>query len=122
MQRKWVFNLQQLSLSSCMTFMFIITRVCDRCSVFPCMLLDGDGKPKSWPDKNAHSFLKSYCQVFYVENKFKVIRKKKKFVIDYKSLNLFLKNDKFSLFKIQLLFVQLYKVKILFKFDLKVGF
>ncbi|KAH9686095.1 hypothetical protein KPL70_014223 [Citrus sinensis] len=46
-------------------------------------------------------------QVFYVEKRSELVRGKKRLVIDYQPLNAFLRDDKFSLPKIQSLFVHL---------------
>ena len=62
------------------------------------------------------------CQSFYVEKWYKIIRKKKRLVIDYQPLNCFLQDDKFPLPKIQSLFIHLYDAKVFSKFDLKAGF
>ena len=62
------------------------------------------------------------CQAFYVEKRSKLIRGKKRLVIDYQPLNAFLRDEKFPLLKIQSLFVHLQEAKIFSKFDLKVGF
>ena len=44
------------------------------------------------------------CQAFYVEKRSEKVRGKKRLVIDYRSLNLFLKDDKFPLPKIYTLY------------------
>ena len=62
------------------------------------------------------------CQAFYVEKRSELARGKKRLVIDYQSLNSFLKDDKFPLPKIQTLFVHLQGAQIFSKFDLKAGF
>ncbi|KAH9668361.1 hypothetical protein KPL70_021384 [Citrus sinensis] len=62
------------------------------------------------------------CQAFYVEKRSELVRGKKRLVIDYQSLNSFLKDDKFPLPKIQTLFVHLQGARIFSKFDLKAGF
>ncbi|KAH9716873.1 hypothetical protein KPL71_021611 [Citrus sinensis] len=62
------------------------------------------------------------CQAFYVEKRSELVRGKKRLVIDYQSLNSFLKDDKFPLPKIQTLFVHLQGAQIFSKFDLKAGF
>lgn len=62
------------------------------------------------------------CQAFYVEKRSEITRGKKRLVIDYKSLNYFLRDDKFPLPKISSLFVHITTTKIFSKFDLKAGF
>ena len=54
------------------------------------------------------------CQAFYVEKQSELVREKKRLVIDYQPLNSFLKDDKFSLPKIQTLFVHLQGARIFF--------
>lgn len=62
------------------------------------------------------------CQAFYVEKRSETIRGKKRFVIAYKPLNHFLRDDKFPLPRISSLFVHLSNACIFSKFDLKAGF
>ena len=62
------------------------------------------------------------CQTFYVEKRSEKTRGKKRLVIDYNPLNLFLKDDKFPLPKINTLFSHLHDAVIFSKFDLKEGF
>jgi hypothetical protein len=62
------------------------------------------------------------CQAFYVNKRSEQIDGKKRLVIDYKSLNQFLRDEKFPLPKIENLFIHLAKAKVFSKFDLKSGF
>ena len=62
------------------------------------------------------------CQVFYVEKRSEQIRGKKRLVIDYKPLNLFLQSDKFPVPRTNMLFSQLPGANIFSKFDLKGAF
>ncbi|XP_028798734.1 uncharacterized protein LOC114754141 [Neltuma alba] len=62
------------------------------------------------------------CQAFYVEKRSEIKRGKKRLVIDYKPLNIFLQDDKFPLLKPSSLTVHLKDAKIFSKFDLKAGF
>ena len=62
------------------------------------------------------------CQAFYVEKRSELKRGKKRLVIDYKPLNLFLRDDKFPVPKTSTLFAQLSKATIFSKFDLKGAF
>ena len=62
------------------------------------------------------------CQAFYVEKRSEKTRGKKRLVIEYKPLNLFLKDDKFPLPKINTLFSHLQDAVIFSKFDFKAGF
>ena len=62
------------------------------------------------------------CQAFYVEKRSEQIREKKRLVIDYKPLNLFLHDDKFPISRTNTLFAQLPKASIFSKFDLKGAF
>ena len=62
------------------------------------------------------------CQAFYVEKRSEQIRGKKRLVIDYKPLNLFLQSDKFPVPRTNMLFSQLPGANIFSKFDLKGAF
>ncbi|RYQ84276.1 hypothetical protein Ahy_B10g103413 isoform A [Arachis hypogaea] len=62
------------------------------------------------------------CQAFYVEKRAEQNRGKKRLVIDYKPLNVFLQDDKFPLPKISVITQRLSGAKIFSKFDLKAGF
>jgi len=62
------------------------------------------------------------CQAFYVEKRSEKIRGKKRLVIDYRPLNLFLKDDKFPLPKIYTLYSYITNAFVVSKFDLKSGF
>ncbi|QHO48460.1 polyprotein [Arachis hypogaea] len=62
------------------------------------------------------------CQAFYVEKRAEQNRGKKRLVIDYKPLNVFLQDDKFPLPKISVTTQRLSGAKIFSKFDLKAGF
>ncbi|KAH9697986.1 hypothetical protein KPL71_023827 [Citrus sinensis] len=62
------------------------------------------------------------CQAFYVEKHFEIVRGKKRLVIDYQPLNMFLQDDKFPLPRRQSMFTFLKNAQIFFKFDLKSGF
>ena len=62
------------------------------------------------------------CQAFYVEKRSELVRGKKRLVIDYQPLNIFLRDEKFPLPKIQSLFIHLQDARIFSKFDLKAGF
>ena len=62
------------------------------------------------------------CQAFYVNKRSEHARGKKRSVINYQTLNCFLRDDKFSLPKFFSLFTFLSGAKIFSKFDLKVGF
>ncbi|KAK2634894.1 hypothetical protein Ddye_029686 [Dipteronia dyeriana] len=59
------------------------------------------------------------CQAFYVEKRSEQLRGKKRLVIDYKSLNLFLQDDKFPVLRANSSFSQLPGDTIFSKFDLK---
>ncbi|KAK0585855.1 hypothetical protein LWI29_035139 [Acer saccharum] len=59
------------------------------------------------------------CQAFYVEKHSELLRGKKRLVVDYKPLNLFLRDDKFPVPKLNVLFSQLPGATIFSKFDLK---
>ena len=59
------------------------------------------------------------CQAFYVEKCFELVRGKKRLVIDYQPLNMFLQDDKFPLLKRQNIFTYLKNAQIFSKFDLK---
>ncbi|KAH9716905.1 hypothetical protein KPL71_021632 [Citrus sinensis] len=62
------------------------------------------------------------CQAFYVEKHSKIVRGKKRLVIDYQPLNMFLQDDKFPLPRRQSMFTFLKNAQIFSKFDLKSGF
>ncbi|RYQ97353.1 hypothetical protein Ahy_B08g093396 isoform A [Arachis hypogaea] len=62
------------------------------------------------------------CQAFYVEKRAEQNRGKKRLVIDYKPLNVFLQDDKFPLPRISVITQRLSGAKIFSKFDLKIGF
>ncbi|KAH9698014.1 hypothetical protein KPL71_023837 [Citrus sinensis] len=62
------------------------------------------------------------CQAFYVEKHSEIIRGKKRLVIDYQPLNMFLQDDKFPLPHRQRMFTFLKNAQIFSKFDLKSGF
>jgi len=62
------------------------------------------------------------CQAFYVEKRLEKLRGKKRLVIDYKPLNQFLRDDKFSIPKSSSLPILLKEALIFSKFDLKSGF
>jgi len=62
------------------------------------------------------------CQAFYVEKRSEKVRGKKRLVIDYRPLNLFLKDDKFPLPKIYTLYSYITNAFVFSKFDLKSGF
>ena len=62
------------------------------------------------------------CQAFYVEICSELVRGKKRLVIDYQPLNIFLQDDKFPLPKRQSIFTYLKNAQIFSKFDLKSGF
>ncbi|KAH9752180.1 hypothetical protein KPL71_014599 [Citrus sinensis] len=62
------------------------------------------------------------CQAFYVENHSEIVRGKKRLVIDYQPLNMFLQDDKFPLPRRQSMFTFLKNAQIFSKFDLKSGF
>ncbi|KAH9769510.1 hypothetical protein KPL71_012030 [Citrus sinensis] len=62
------------------------------------------------------------CQAFYVEKHSEIVRGKKRLVIDYQPLNMFLQDDKFPLPRRQSLFTFLKNAQIFSKFDLKSGF
>ncbi|KAH9671306.1 hypothetical protein KPL70_017324 [Citrus sinensis] len=62
------------------------------------------------------------CQAFYVEKHSEIIRGKKRLVIDYQPLNMFLQDDKFPLPRRQSMFTFLKNTQIFSKFDLKSGF
>ena len=59
---------------------------------------------------------------FYVEKHYEIVRGKKRLVIDYQPLNMFLQDDKFPLPKRQSMFTYLKNAQIFSKFDLKSGF
>ncbi|KAH9769440.1 hypothetical protein KPL71_012002 [Citrus sinensis] len=61
------------------------------------------------------------CQAFYVEKHSEVVRGKKRLVIDYQPLNMFLQDDKFPLPRRQSMFTFLKNAQIFSKFDLKSG-
>ena len=65
---------------------------------------------------------KRACQAFYVEKCLELVRGKKRLVIDYQPLNMFLQDDKFPLPKRQSIFTYLKNAQIFFNFDLKSGF
>ncbi|KAK0576587.1 hypothetical protein LWI29_020181 [Acer saccharum] len=62
------------------------------------------------------------CQAFYVEKSSELLRGKKRLVVDYKPLNLFLRDDKFPVPRPNVLFSQLPGATIFSKFDLKGAF
>ncbi|KAH9722953.1 hypothetical protein KPL70_006913 [Citrus sinensis] len=62
------------------------------------------------------------CQAFYVEKHSEIVRGKKRLVIDYQPLNMFLQDDKFPLPRRQSMFTFLKNARIFSKFDLKSGF
>ncbi|KAH9780700.1 hypothetical protein KPL71_008176 [Citrus sinensis] len=62
------------------------------------------------------------CQAFYVEKHSEIVRGKKRLVIDYQPLNMFLQDDKFPLPRRQSMFTFLENAQIFSKFDLKSGF
>ncbi|KAH9769471.1 hypothetical protein KPL71_012012 [Citrus sinensis] len=62
------------------------------------------------------------CQAFYVEKHSEIVRGKKRQVIDYQPLNMFLQDDKFPLPRRQSMFTFLKNPQIFSKFDLKSGF
>ncbi|KAH9763380.1 hypothetical protein KPL70_001148 [Citrus sinensis] len=62
------------------------------------------------------------CQAFYVEKHSEIVRGKKRLVIDYQPLNMFLQDDKFPLPRRQSMFTFLKNAQIFSKFDLKLGF
>ncbi|KAH9658765.1 hypothetical protein KPL70_023615 [Citrus sinensis] len=61
------------------------------------------------------------CQAFYVEKHSEIVRGKKRLVIDYQPLNMFLQDDKFPLPRRQSIFTFLKNAQIFSKFDLKSG-
>ncbi|KAH9780507.1 hypothetical protein KPL71_008106 [Citrus sinensis] len=61
------------------------------------------------------------CQAFYVEKHSEIVRGKKRLVIDYQPLNMFLQDDKFPLPRRQSMFIFLKNAQIFSKFDLKSG-
>ncbi|KAH9684900.1 hypothetical protein KPL70_013722 [Citrus sinensis] len=61
------------------------------------------------------------CQAFYVEKHSEIVRGKKRLVIDYQPLNMFLQDDKFPLPRRQSMFTFLKNAHIFSKFDLKSG-
>ncbi|KAH9801779.1 hypothetical protein KPL71_001153 [Citrus sinensis] len=61
------------------------------------------------------------CQAFYVEKHSEIVRGKKRLVIDYQPLNMFLQDDKFPLPRRQSMFTFLKNAQIFSKFDLKLG-
>ncbi|KAH9780642.1 hypothetical protein KPL71_008153 [Citrus sinensis] len=61
------------------------------------------------------------CQAFYVEKHSEIVRGKKRLVIDYQPLNMFLQDDKFPLPRRQSMFTFLKNAQIFSKFDLKSG-
>ncbi|KAH9697702.1 hypothetical protein KPL71_023720 [Citrus sinensis] len=61
------------------------------------------------------------CQAFYVEKHSEIVRGKKRLVIDYQPLNMFLQDDKFPLPRQQSMFTFLKNAQIFSKFDLKSG-
>ncbi|KAH9801860.1 hypothetical protein KPL71_001181 [Citrus sinensis] len=61
------------------------------------------------------------CQTFYVEKHYEIVRGKKRLVIDYQPLNMFLQYDKFPLPRRQSMFTFLKNAQIFSKFDLKSG-
>ncbi|KAH9680089.1 hypothetical protein KPL71_026413 [Citrus sinensis] len=62
------------------------------------------------------------CQAFYVEKHSEIVGGKKRLVIDYQPLNIFLQDDKFPLPRRQSMFTFLKNAQIFSKFDLKSGF
>ncbi|KAH9680027.1 hypothetical protein KPL71_026381 [Citrus sinensis] len=62
------------------------------------------------------------CQAFYVEKHSEIVREKKRLVIYYKPLNMFLQDDKFPLPRRQNMFTFLKNAQIFSKFDLKSSF
>ncbi|KAH9763276.1 hypothetical protein KPL70_001107 [Citrus sinensis] len=62
------------------------------------------------------------CQAFYVEKHSEIVRGKKRLVIDYQPLNMFLQDDKFPLPRRQSMFTFLKNAQIFSKFDLKSSF
>ncbi|KAH9751001.1 hypothetical protein KPL71_014108 [Citrus sinensis] len=62
------------------------------------------------------------CQAFYVEKHSEIVRGKKRLVIDYQPLNMFLQDDKFPLPRRQSMFTFLKNAQIFSKFDLKSDF
>ena len=62
------------------------------------------------------------CEGFYVNKRFKQVLGKLRLVINYKPLNFFLTDDKFSLPDKKTLFANLSQAKIFSKFDLKTRF
>ncbi|KAH9752154.1 hypothetical protein KPL71_014584 [Citrus sinensis] len=62
------------------------------------------------------------CQAFYVEKHSEIVRGKKRLVIDYQPLNMFLQDDKFPLPRRQSMFNFLKNAQIFSNFDLKSGF
>ena len=58
----------------------------------------------------------------YVEKHYEIVRGKKRLVIDYQPLNMFLQDDKFPLPRRQSMFTFLKNAQIFSKFDLKSGF
>ncbi|KAI9169669.1 hypothetical protein LWI28_015835 [Acer negundo] len=62
------------------------------------------------------------CQAFYVDKRAEQLRGRKRLVIDYKPLNLFLRDDKFPVPRTNTLFSQLPGATIFSKFDLKGAF
>ncbi|KAH9734659.1 hypothetical protein KPL71_017448 [Citrus sinensis] len=61
------------------------------------------------------------CQAFYIEKHSEIVRGKKRLVIDYQPLNMFLQDDKFPLPRRQSMFTFLKNAQIFSKFDLKTG-
>ncbi|KAH9780736.1 hypothetical protein KPL71_008195 [Citrus sinensis] len=59
------------------------------------------------------------CQAFYVEKHSEIVRGKKRLVIDYQPLNMFLQDDKFALPRRQSMFTFLKNAQIFSNFDLK---
>ncbi|KAK0590074.1 hypothetical protein LWI29_022372 [Acer saccharum] len=62
------------------------------------------------------------CQAFYVEKRSELKWGKKRLVVDYKPLNLFLRDDKFPVPRPNVLFAQLPGATVFSKFDLKGAF
>jgi len=62
------------------------------------------------------------CPAFYVNKRSEQVRGKKRLVIDYKTLNHFLLDDKFPLPRTQILFSHLGRAKYFSKFDQQSGF
>lgn len=60
------------------------------------------------------------CQIFYVEKRSEKMRGKKRLIVDYKSLNHFLKDDNFLILKASSLNIFIKDVQINSKFDLKI--